>query len=275
MLGTKKKTVDEMLVTLLAVRPYSKGPALVSAVATARRGVTKQAVYAALRSLRVLGVVGKNKEGYFLNTVWMSKVVSMFDSVAQSALDPVLSLNLRSRVSYTFTDLITCDQYWSHIFSVLFAQLPAGRGVFVWNPHEWFVLGNESVERSVFASMEKSNKKAFYSIGGSTQLDIKFKQGWENKAVSISVGSGDVFAETKYINVFDEYVIEVTIPADMAKNIEKFYVRGADDEKARQEFKRIVSNRGTVRMVIERNIDKAAKLRKKIGADFLVPEECR
>ncbi len=274
MLISNKQSVEDILIEKLARNPYIDGVSLVSQVQQTRSNTTKQAVYTALKDLKENEIVAKVKDKYFLTRIWLSKMNQLFRSKGQLERDAIFDLKEGESISYHFPSVFTCDTYWAHVFNLLIEWIPKERPVFVWNPHQWFAIGRIDVEKNIFKEYLVQNKKAYYLIQGKTELDKEFSKTWKNDNVSIAIGDKTSFAHNYYLNVFDDFIIEVFIDMKLANKIEGFY---AAHSKATEEdivkFENLIKQKLPVRMKISRKKDKAKLLRKKLSKTFFIPKD--
>ncbi len=273
MISSNKKSIEDLIVELLAKYPYSEGVELVGHVQKLRPNTVKQGVYKALKTLLGSEVVSKIGGKYFLSRVWMNKISKLFQSKKQFTGDAVFELEEGESISYYFPSLLTCDTYWAHVFDLLIEWTPENKPVFVWNPHEWFAIGRKNEEIDIFKQFKTKNKYAFYSIHGKTKLDQLFKKDWTHELVSISMGSPSFGPSNYYLNIFDDLIIEVFIDENLAAKIENFYQNNQElTTENTLFFERLISQKYKIRMKISKNTKKASLLRKKLSKDFYIPK---
>jgi len=175
MLLAQKQSIEDLVAENLAKNPYSTGPQLVAMVNRTRENTTKQAVYAALKTLIQSEVVAKVGHTYFLSRVWLSRVNHLFQTQREreTIRDAVFDLREGESISYHFPSLLSCDTYWAHVFSMLTEWVDPSIPIIIYMPHEWFVIGRTEVEKDIFKGFEDSKKLALFTIGGSSPLDMR------------------------------------------------------------------------------------------------------
>lgn len=258
----------------LAKNPYSTGPQLVALVNKTRQNTTKQAVYTAIKSLMGSEVVAKVGHTYFLSRVWLGTVNELFKVQKEKELarDAIFDLHEKESISYHFPNLLTCDTYWAHVFTLLMEWIPAERPIVGWMPHEWFAIGRQEVERNIFKEHETRSKYMFYTIGGTTPLDIDFKREWKNPFVLVHTDKEARFPRTYYLHVFDDFLIEVFAVEELAREIDNFYETHKNlTTENRAFFELLINKKSPVRMKISRRKNKALRLRKQLTKNFHVP----
>ncbi len=273
MILANKQSIEDIIIEKLAKNPYIDGVSLVSLVQNVRPKTTKQAVYTALAYLKKNEIVAKIKNKYFLTRIWLSKVNHLFKNKEQFARDAIFDLGEGESISYHFPSVFTCDTYWAHIFNLLIEWIPKDRPVFVWNPHEWFTIGRNDVEKNIFKEYQVQNKRGYYLIQGKKELDKEFAKTWKNDHVSITIGDRTSFPHNYYLNVFDDFIIEVYLDMKLANKIEEFY---SIHTKLTSEniiaFENLIKEKYPVRMKISRKKNKALILRKKLSKPFFIPK---
>lgn len=272
MLAGDKKSVEDLIVEILARKPQLTGPGIVAEVQHFRK-TTKQAVYAAMSSLLETEVVTKAGSNYGLSRIWLRKISKLLHThqVFESKREAIFQLRDGEGMTFRFPSLVACDRYWAHIFDVLTDWIPSHRPILVWNPHEWMIIGRSSVENEILRIFERRNKYAYYSIGGSTQLDLEFKSSWNSAHMEIGVGIDLNLPSTYYLNVIDSFILEVQIERRLADRIESFYQKNRRLSPGEvKQFEALISESSPVTMRIRRHEKRAQTLRKKLTRDFLL-----
>lgn len=273
MLISRKQSIEDIIIEKLAKNPYIDGVSLVSLVKEVRSKTTKQAVYIALQNLKENEIVAKVKDKYFLTRIWLSKVNQLFKNKEQLTKDAIFDLKEGESISYHFPSLYICDTYWAHVFNLLIEWTPENRPIFVWNPHQWFAIARNDVETNIFKEYIAKNKKAYYLIPGNQPLDQEFARTWKNPNVSIAIGDKTSFAHSYYLNVFDDFIIEVFVDMKLANSIERFYVTHPKlTPEGTLELEQLIAEKHPIRMKISRKKEKAFLLRKKLSKNFLIPK---
>ncbi len=277
MLYTERKNIDDYIVEILSKRPNITGPELLVAIQQHRPSTTKQAVYYALGYLLEAEAVVKAGAGYSISKIWKLKIQNNLIKDDSSDLQSVLGLNEGESISLKFPSLMTADFYWAHIFTELTDWTPESTPIFIWNPHEWYVIGREEVEREVLENFIVKNKKVYFSISGKTELDKDFRKIYTSKNLSINTGVAEIFPNHVYINVFNNILVEVFLSKDLAKEVNHFYEThqvplNKLTAAERNEFIFIISKKYPVRIKVSKNTKKAAEIKNKLAKGFIIPK---
>lgn len=271
MIGSKKQTVEDIIVETLARDPYITGPVLVEKVNDKRPGTTKQAVYAALSPLLKDEVIYKRGQEYFLTNTWVRYVNQLLNPELVTT-DEVFVLEEGQSISYRFPSLLSCDKYWAHIFTALIKTSYSPRGVFIWHPHYIFILGREKVEKEIIEDQEKYQNPGYYSFGGTTDLDRAIKKEYTSDYLRINIGEDIGFKKNYMLNIFGDIIIEVFLAKELAQKIDDWYhVVSKPTKQDLARFETFFEDAHLIRMKISRNTKKASKLRKKLSKNFYVP----
>lgn len=276
MLYTKRKNIDDYIVEALSKRPNITGPELLIAIQQHRPSTTKQAMYYALGYLLDAEAVVKVGSGYSISNIWKLKIQNNLIKDS-SDLQSVLGLSEGESISLKFPSLMTADFYWAHIFTGLTDWTPENKPIFIWNPHEWYVIGREEVEREVLENFIVKNKKVYFSISGKTELDKDFRKVYTSKNLSINTGVAEIFPNHVYINVFNNILVEVFLSKELVREVDHFYethqvALGKLTAEERNQFISIVSKKYPVRIKVSKNTKKASEIKNKLSKGFIIPK---
>ncbi len=275
MLLSKKQSIEDLIIEILAKNPYTEGPDLVLLISKIRPNTTKQAVYAALKSLTESETVAKVATKYFLSRIWLQKVYDLFEIQKKKELisEALFSLQDGESINYRFPSLLDCDMYWAHVYNLLTDWIQFNIPVFMWNPHEIFVIGRKNIESYIFINFPKKNKYCYFVTRGNTKLDQQFKRNWANTHISINTNDIIALPDNTYINVFDDFIIEVFFDDRLVKRIEHLYQKVEKlSSKDIHEFEELFKAKYPVRLKISRKKKKAQLLHKKLAKDFFIPK---
>jgi hypothetical protein len=275
MLLSKKQTTEDWVVEFLAKNPYSTGPEIVYAINLARGHTVKQTVYNALSNLLEDEIVTKVKNTYIISKVWLNRVDKLLGIHSESELarESIFDLTEGESISYQFPSLISCDTYWEHLFNILIEHTAETTPIAVWNPHEWFGIAREPIERDIYESFTRHNRYAFFTTRGTSTIDHEFKKAWRTDHVGINCDNTINLKDTMYINVFDDFIIDVIFSQSLTEKIEGWYqMNTVITQQNREELIAIIHEKHPLRMKITRSQKKSAVLRKKLLRDFFVPE---
>jgi len=250
---------------------------LVKAIQQDRPNTTKQAVYAALRSLKAQEIVLTNKGTSSLNITWVNQMVDYLNFtknkyVANDNQGSFLDLEDKEKIKYYFNTAHKGDVFWTHAYYLLLEGLAENEPVFLYNPHEWFLLARTENEKSIIKSTTDKNHAFLLTAGNDTFLDKQVQKYFDGDKSQYNILHVPLFKENNYyLNIFGDFLIEVWLDQKIADKIEEFYqTTNQWDENAEIKIKDIINSSGRMKMVISRNRTKAEKLKKTLRKDFAI-----
>ncbi len=271
MIASSNKSAEDMIVEIVATSPYITGPKLIAKIRK-HKDFARQTIYMALQNLITNEVVSKVNGGYFLSRVWLHKINSLF--YATEKTDALLELNEGEFISYSFPSLLSCDRYWAHALKLLIEQMSPSEAAFLWNPHEWFIIGRQEVETEFLNEFKRKKLYCFLVTRDIGPLDRKFKTDWNSDHIAVHLDNKISLKNSSYITVFGNIIIEVTLTDRFTNKIEKFYKKHKKlTEAATNELKHLLSEKQRIRMKISKNAIKAKMFRKKLSRNFYIPQQ--
>lgn len=262
-------SIEEQIVSLLQKNSLT-GARLLEEIKKDRPKTTKQAVYAALRVLRSGEIVVKHRKLFSLSSVWIIKMTEFFHMAryfytkTRTADEGFLNLEDGDRMSYVFKNPNVADMFWGHAFDILSEITPLAEPVYVYNPHEWFLLARHDSEKAIFDRITKTGKQLLVIAGGNTNLDKSLTKEFDGK-ISQYYPTDEVIFEKRnyYLNIFDDFIIEAWIDEDVARKIDNFYQATPTWNKETEAIlKKIIEIEGKNKLTISRNKKRAEKLKK-------------
>jgi hypothetical protein len=263
----KPKTIGDHILSLLQKGSLGTGK-LLKKVQEMRPGTTKQALYQILRKLKTDEVVVMRSKQVSLSHIWINKMAEYFKDAQraytahETPSEDFLGLADGEKISYTFKSPAHTDMFWGHAFGIL-AEVTKNDPLYIYNPHEWFILAREESEKILFNELREKKKQIYMLIGHNDALDVSSKKEFENEFTQYYASEKKLFPkENYYVNMFGEYVIEAWIDENVALQIDLFYKEtNVFDENAEKKIKSIVEQKGKNKLSISRNKRKAEKLK--------------
>lgn len=272
----KPKRIEDYIINYLK-SGSEKSLVLVKKVQKDRPKTTKQAVYAALRVLKSQEQIITAKGIASLNIAWVNQMSGFFNAVKNeysNARDQGNFLNLedKERIKYYFHDAHKADVFWTHAYFLLLEYLQPDEPVFLYNPHEWFLLARPENESSVIKTTIGKNHPFLLTAGSNKLLDKQITKHFDGNMSQYNMLPKFLFKENSYyINIFGDFLIEAWLDKTIAEKIESLYQNtNRWDENIANEFNNILTMNGRTKIVISRNHKKAERLKKTLAKDFVV-----
>ena len=173
-----------------------------------------------------------------------------------------LNLEEGERVQYFFRDPVQTDAYWSHVYTILNNTVPADQSIYLYNPHEWFMLARRDNERETVKTIIGRGRAYFMTIGNNTVLDRALAKEFADLHVGYRVLNAPLFNKKNYyLNIIGDFLIEVYLDETIEKQIDAIFKTTAEwTPTAQAELERVVGSRGRSKLTVSRNAKKASRL---------------
>lgn len=231
---------------------------------------TIQSIYGVLRELINDEVVIKNGFYYRINEEWKNKIIKEFSSLENNEIaDGEKQIFILNSLSHQ-------DLQWKNSIFPLHNLYPKDP-IFFYNYHYvWIHLGNtrEKSELDYYQSFLDQKRYAFSLVGSHSSLEIETKKMIENDYVRVFIDDKPI-QSTGYITIINDYIITTYLPKKTLAEISSSYKKSKTITELRRHLQDLDFRSGKLKIIIERNKEKAKKLRKKMSKDFYIPKELR
>jgi hypothetical protein len=253
---------------------------LIEKIKKQRPGTTKQGVYAALRLLNQEEMVVVHQRSASLNMTWITNMSHYLSLAEHYYFQPGLALghftNLKDgeKIKYFFKNPILTDTFWIHTLLILLEITAPGEPLFLYNPHCWFFMAHPDHEKTLVRLANAKKHLYLMTIGGKTYLDQITAHELDNTPNQYYMLNKPLFPKNNYyLNIIDNFIIEVWIDPIVANQIEKFYhsVKALTKDHIKT-LKSIVETRGKNKLVISCHKARADNLKKKLSKVFYLPK---
>lgn len=212
-----------------------------------------------------------------LSHIWINKMAEYFATAEryygnEMQGEDFLQMEDGDRISYTFKNPVQTDMFWGHAFGILTDATKVSEPAYLYNPHEWFMLIRHESERHLFDEVKNKGKQLFLISGNRDPLDVWIQKEFDDDLSQYYANDQLLFGKNNYyLNIFDDYLIEVWLDQTTSDEIDRFYKETKEfDDNAQTRIKKIFEKRGKNRLVISKNRRKAEKLKKVFGKYFLI-----
>lgn len=273
----KEPKVEDHILEILSEGQIST-TLLINKIKAKRPQTTKQAVYKALRVLKENETIVLLREEASLSSVWLKRLADFteraemnYKSLDRPSID-FLGLKQGEKISYTFNTFEATDMFWAHAFDVLTDTTPLTSPIFLYNPHEWFLLARPESEVYLFNRMIKIGKKLFLIAGNADPLDMYASKYFDGNYTQYYASPKSLFPKDNYyVNVFDDFLIEVWLDPKVSESIDALYKKTkVFDEGIKKDLLHMIRQKGKNKFVITRNKRKADGVKRMFKEYFLV-----
>jgi hypothetical protein len=264
------KKIDELIVNFLLKGEVSTS-LLLSHVKEVKKDVTKQGFYFALRKLKKEDIVITYKKKASLNTVWLKDMQSKFNTVQPTySSSDFLSLEDKESVTYNFSTIKNMDTFWGHTWNVLMATVPHLEPLFVYDPHYWFYLARNSLEKKFHKEISQNKRQYLMTVGGKTELDKVIKRDFNSHYLQYNLEK--VFpSENYYVTIIGDYITETYLDPKVTKEIKDIFNSNLKiTSDAVLKLQNILELKIKSKLKISRNKARADRLKKKLGKNFYI-----
>jgi len=271
-----QSTLALRLVNLLAQRPDQQARELRAGAQRNSRPYSVAAIYKELTKLQVLGVVVKQRTRYSLSYTWLTEVQQFIERVSRRYQQPdYLSTFIPGTIgkhTWRFRSLLDMDDFWNQILLALVSQEQTER-VFSWVPHPWFVLIHTEKERKFHSALHARGKRFYTIFGDDTFLDRLAERLYPKSIHTYAFAPSPFHREqSTYFDIVGSYLLTVRIDERLAHTIDTLFC----SVRAKRDFDplramRVLTTRGSIRMTLERNPRKMARLSKQFCEYFGLP----
>lgn len=272
-----KSSLEYQIITLLQKQSWVIVD-LIKELQKTRPKLSKQAVYQIIRSLKKSEIVIVASKRVSLSSIWIDRMYQFF-TVAKYAYEgsihgtianeTFLDLEDGDSIAYQFKNPNTTDIFWGHALHLLTGIMPPNEPVFLYNPHQWFLLARTESEKILLDQAEHSGHPWYQYIAHKTPLDEMVKPFFK-KPNLVHTQEKHYFKENYYVNIFGDFLIEVSLDPKTQHAIDQFYATHTEwNDESRLHITKIVSHMiGRNKLTISRNAKKAEKIKKMLGKYF-------
>lgn len=273
----KPKRIEDYILRYLQPGPILMLD-LIKKIQNDRPKTTKQAVYAALRILKQNEQIITYKGMASLNLSWLNSMVNYFSLAkssyvkGDSAQGSFIDLENKEKIKYYFNSPTRADVFWTHALYLLVERSEVKEPIFIYNPHEWFLLARYNNENEIFKTVTRKGHRLLLTAGGNSFLDRYIKKNFDNDSSQYHSLEAPLFKENNYyLNIVGDFLIEVWLDQNMSDKIENFYTETTKwDRNKLVELENIINVESRMKIVISRNQKKTDKIKRSLKKYFVI-----
>jgi hypothetical protein len=179
-------------------------------------------------------------------------------------------ISIGDSLIYTFKDLGSLDSYWKHLMGLVHPQLSDEITLLYVTHSFWLYVAQKGSEEAYYRGFAERKEKACLLIRGNTQFDKLAKKKYENPYVKIHTGDMLVGAGEDHLSIIADYVITTRIRKSIAEKINHAYKTTQTEEELKKSIADILHKKQIFKIILERNPEKAAMFRKRMGKYFIL-----
>lgn len=233
-------------------------------------GVTKEAVYKALRQMITEEIVVKRGKTVSLSNQWVIDMAEKWKKVEArySGKTGGYLPAEKNSVVYTCKTLDQLDTLWNHNIYEIVATLPKGSYLLAGVPHYWFPAIRSGSEHSLVKNIKARGYHWLQLASSKKKLDIELRKYFPYKEIEYHATE---LPDKGYFNVFGDYVVEVTLDSKTASYINRWYdTHTKFDAESISELEKVLKIKGVFKLKISRNKSKAERYQKLFKKYFVM-----
>ncbi len=269
MLFSKKLNISDSIIKIL-IQSEKTAKQLLSSIINKHGNYTIQALYVVLRDLIHQEVIFKRGTKYFLNKEWQQKVIQ------ELTQEKPIEISEGEQYIFILQSLYHHDIQWKNIVLPLHEKYQLDP-IFFYNYHYIWIHLNETRRKSeieYYQSFTREKRFAFSLIGSNSPLEIETKRMIESEYVRIYIDNFPL-KQSGYITILNDYIITTYLSKKTVQEIEECYRTAKNLDDLSEKIQQIDFQTKKVKLIVERNREKAKKIRKKISKDFYISRELR
>jgi len=261
--------LDDLIIKILITNGEQEAYEIRKELVNKGHNVTLQAIYKRLRNLLKAEIILKNKKSITINNEWKKDFINLLESNTN-----IPKLKTGESIVYSFKELSSIDAYWKHTMTPIEKHF-LNQPVFLYNPYElWIELSDRRQSEIDYIKKFTIDKRyCFFLLGKDNTQHKDFKQLYQSDYMRISLNAKG-FSDKDYIAVVADYIVTTKLSPAIVKTIENIYASTKPEELSKK-IEKIFAKSAAIKLKIERNENKAKKLRKKIAKDFYIPKELK
>lgn len=270
-LPSTEQTLEQIALKTLAAKPHMTAEQLRLAASVGRKKFSPAAVYKVLSRLLDAGIVVRTGSRYSLSLSWIFEILRFTDRLSETYLssDYISTLipSTGKRLSWNFSDLIRCNEFWNQLLLAVLRQTST-TSVFAWVPYPWFVLLRDDRESQLHEALLMSGRSFYTSFGNCGQLQAPVEKIYRHKNHTVSF-SHSPFEQLKstYIDLVGDYILTVSLAPETSKRIQSVFSTAGRQPYLLGRHLAALSERCPVKVTLECNQRKSKRYRS-IFAEF-------
>lgn len=271
MLFSEKQTIEDTIVSQLSSGPQNSLNLLKKIQNI--EPVTKQGFYKALKSLLEKDVITKNKQIILLNPIWTKKLDTFVQDIYTKSntyeYERFLKMKDGDTITFNFKSPLDVYTIWNHYFFIFTKQ--SNTPTLFFNSHNFWTILNRQTQNEMYSWIKKLGKQVYAVVGYNTPLDRNTSDYIEKEYdIHLAYENSPSIKESIFPAIFDEHIISTIIDNKTTKAIHALYQEYTENNaQLKNELLSVISKAKRTKIIIEKNKNKAEKMRKKLMNYFI------
>ena len=259
--------IEEAILTSLLQKKNVSTTDLVESMKTGKTKATKQGIYRVLRKLKNEEMIIIYKSIVSINDLWLFKLRALVEDKGgpSSLIGNLEDLKEKEKISLKIKSLTHLDQIWSNIFLSIESKIPSDVALFLYNPHNWFILFREETDKIHIKRLAKKQRQTFLVIGGTTDADREITKSVRTRDLHSSVNAK--IKSKEYLAILGDYIIKVKLSDQENRLIDSVFTNLKNLEDIKTTLYEL-DMKATSTITVEKNKIKAKEWQKRLSRDF-------
>lgn len=234
---------------------------------------TIQGIYRVLRQLRQTGVIIKNGSRISLSLPWLLDLSGMVSNMQDTYLKEEYLAELLPREQstkriWTFNDLFTMNDFWSHLLIVI-AKKTCASYTLHYSPHTWYRLLHKKHSMQCSKSLLGNTQTMYTIVGSKSPLDewaVRMTQeSFRNAHHYLAPTNEHIDSDRSlHIDVIGDYILTIKMDDTTTECIETLYKHAnSPDDITSTNILPIYAHKAKLKIRLKKDPKKAGIYRKK------------
>lgn len=275
-----RKTIEYYLLENLKYGPLPTME-LIECIRKDKPDVSKQAIYAKIRTLKTRNVLVTHNKQVYLNADWLQKLIDYTNTIQHSYYNGEIgagrffNLNDGERKHAVLNNPVTLYGYWINMLYTLMNVIEKPEPIYFYDDHMWFLPAEGKSEKRFVQAANNRGFKVFELCAQNNPLDKNLLKQNDDVYDQHFILQQPLFPRNNYyVSIVGNFVIEIQLGQKMADRIDHFFTeKSSPDDTTLAELQQILEKRSRIKLTVSKNIKKAEALKKKFSKWFYLPKE--
>ncbi|MDB5259505.1 MAG: hypothetical protein JWO73_713 [Candidatus Taylorbacteria bacterium] len=223
-------------------------------------------LYKALKQLEAADIAIRSKGIFSISSEWKK---AMSEMLTQHDISPEIEEG--ESMAFEVSSASQMDKLWKHYMFIL-ERDTEGAGIYFYGSHNFWIRmpDRKKSEEDFIAYTKKRRMIVCHTIGYPSRFDKNFARKHKSDTYQIHFESVPTFSHLDNITLFGDYILNTKIDEKLFKLIDDAYRNAKDDAELMRMIESAVQQKHRYKLKLERNKNKAERLRKRLGTHFVI-----